>query len=114
VSLGGIGRVGGGPSADLAPLEGFQPFEALDELEAADTSAVVSVRTIEDALAAPSSEHLGHTLDPARLSEALTRVVRRGGRPGESVQEQRMRALVARLLDLRHEVASGMGKVSVG
>jgi len=115
-------RAGALPSGlDPSSLWGL---DAADEAEglAESASATAEVlahlegrpRTVDEALAAPSPEHVARALDPGRVSEALARVVRRGARPGESVQEARLRALVGRLLELRHEASAGIGKVSVG
>jgi hypothetical protein len=133
MSVGGLGRVGGRPGelgttevVDGGELDAlaFETLEALDHdrLEGdgtrigADALARLQgvTRTVDDAVAAPSPEHVARALSAERAAAAFARVVRRGTRPGESREEQRMRALVARLLDLRHEAAAGMGKVSVG
>ncbi len=128
----GVGR-GASPAGFEAEViehgEAFGPeldalaFEALDALDESDGARAHSealarlagtTRTVDDAVAAPAPEHVARALAAGRAGEALARVARRGARPGESAEEQRMRALVARLLDLRHEAAAGMGKVSVG
>jgi hypothetical protein len=139
VSIDGIGRAGQGVGRELGDLGGGEAladdldaltFEALDAFDAVESEALEggaerigaealarlagAGRTVDDAVAAPAPEHVARALAAGRISEALARVVRRGARPGESAQEQRMRALVARLLELRHEAAAGMAKVSVG
>jgi hypothetical protein len=126
VSIDGVGLAGRdlgagealGGDLDALTSGTLDALEAIDVLERDELEVVAEAlarltgggRTVDDAVAAPSPEHVARALEAGRASLALARVVRRGARPGESAQEQRMRALVAHLLELRHEAAAGMGK----
>ena len=99
--------------AGLDPEVGAVPpaLARLDQVGAAALARVGDLpRTVDDAVAAPAREHLARPLDPGGAIAALARVVARGTRPGESAPEQRMRALVARMLELRHQLAAGIGR----
>jgi hypothetical protein len=92
---------------------------ALAALDHADGAAPLSQaqmvgRPLDSLLAALPGEAASRALAFGQAAAALARVVQRGGRPGESAREKRMRELAARTLELMHEAAAGMARISVG